>query len=67
MKKDTVLGLVALIMMLFALRSLVADEYIDCQECCKEGRFVSTECSRHCNQCDIYDDSGAAESRDFPE
>ena len=64
MKKDTVLSLVALIMMLFALRSLVAT---DCQECCKEGRFVSTECSRHCNQCDMYDDEGAAESRDFPE
>jgi hypothetical protein len=68
MKKDTLLSAVALIIMLFALRSLVAEDYAtNCQECCKKGRFVTTECSEHCNQCDIYDDEGAAESRDFPE
>lgn len=63
MKKETFLGLVALISIFFAMRSLMA---VDCEKCCKEGRFVSRECCEQCGGCDMYSDEGAAECRDYP-
>jgi hypothetical protein len=38
---------------------------IDCDQCCKAGRFVSDECVRACN-CAKRNDSAWAESKDFP-
>ncbi len=39
-----------------------------CINCCKDGRFASDECKnkRRCNNCQQYNDSAAAEGRDYP-
>ena len=39
---------------------------IDCDECCKAGRSVSTECCRDCHGCCIYNDEACAECKDIP-
>lgn len=40
--------------------------YVDCAACCAQGRWVSAECARNCNQCQAFSDEAAAEARDFP-
>ena len=41
--------------------------YANCQQCCaNQKRFVSGECLENCNYCQQYDDSAAAEGRDYP-
>jgi hypothetical protein len=82
MKRDTLLGFIAMVVILFALRSLLANDIEEtyheerkrnhhernfCEECCKQGRFASTECCRQCGGCDMWDDEGASECRDYPE
>ena len=78
MKKDTILGFIALIILVFALRSVANEAYcpscpqeqveddIDCQECCRQGRFASEECFRKCGGCCAYSDEACAEYNDFP-
>lgn len=78
MKKDTILGFIALILFVFALRTLAdegyyyesqnseyASEDVNCQECCK-GNFTSSECMKNCGSCMMYSDKAYAEERDFP-
>lgn len=44
-----------------------AGEAIDCEKCCKQGRFVDAACCKACNGCDMYGgDQTAQECRDFP-
>ena len=81
MKKDTILSFIAVILLVFAFRTL-ADDYcpngvcryakqeeayddIDCQACCK-GNFTSSECMKKCGSCMMYSDKAYAEERDFP-
>ena len=39
---------------------------IDCQKCCKMGRFVTSECCYACNNCCMYNDESCAECKDYP-
>jgi len=39
---------------------------INCEECCKAGRFVSRECCTQCNGCTMWSDEGTRECADFP-
>ncbi len=64
MKKDTILGFVALILLVFALRSIADD--VNCVECCQKGRFVSAKCTDECGGCAAYNDEAMAESHDYP-
>ncbi|MEX0940010.1 MAG: hypothetical protein WDZ41_01490 [Candidatus Babeliales bacterium] len=64
MNKDMFLKLMAIIITFFALRSLVA---VDCEECCKKGRWVSKECCTECNNCEVVgSDESTAECQDVP-
>ena len=77
MKKDTILGFLALIVLVFALRTLAMEpevevqnyenNEINCKECCKQGRWASSDCCRNCGGCEAYSDEGKAECQDFPD
>lgn len=65
MKKDTILGFIALVLLVFALRSIADD--IDCVECCRQGgRFASSKCIDKCGGCAAYSDEAMAEAHDYP-
>lgn len=64
MIRNKLLAVSAVIVIFCALKSLRAYNY--CEECCQQGRFVSTECCRTCGSCDIRHDEGAVECRDNP-
>ncbi len=55
-----------LIILTFMALSFGQSNAIDCAECCKNGRATSRECCIQCNGCDMWDDIGAAECKDYP-
>lgn len=58
-----------LLLLPISIVSLVAQcpyDTIDCAECCKAGRTVSSECCKACNNCCMYNDEACAECKDFP-
>ena len=40
---------------------------VNCAECCREGRYTSSECAAQCNRCQISgSDESEQEAFDFP-
>lgn len=59
--------LLNLLSLIFVLSlSVFKNSCIDCSECCKQGRRVSTQCALECNNCMLINDEARAEADDFP-
>jgi hypothetical protein len=69
--KKKILAIMAFFMMLVGSGIGAQDQFdtgesINCEECCRQGRFVSRECCIKCNACTMYNDGAAAECNDYP-
>lgn len=62
--KKIITIIIPLFAALFCVEPVLNASY--CQKCCANHRFASEECLANCNQCQQYDDGGAAEGRDYP-